>query len=132
MNGIHRRPPKPMSWNCPKGNCRFCGVSIVENGRINRRKHWCRKACIGLWRLINRPREMRRHVFIRDKGVCQECGFFRPSIRDFEADHILPLFDAFGDLRYWEPTNVHLKCKDCHKEKTKEDMVLYRQLKGLI
>lgn len=116
-----------MSWDCPRGNCRFCGGEIIEDGKRNNRKHW-HEPCARFWELLNNPAVMKQYVFVREKGVCQGCGWFRPLMGEFDADHRKPLFEAYGDLRYWEPTNVDLLCKTCHKEKTKEDMILWRKL----
>lgn len=44
----------------------------------------------------------------------------------WEADHIIPLFMAFGDWSFWEPENLQILCKDpCHKAKSKSDMARY-------
>lgn len=43
-DGGHRQAPRPASWNCPRGTCRFCGDDIIENGKQNKRKHW-HQAC---------------------------------------------------------------------------------------
>ena len=78
---------------------------------------------------MNNPPEMKKFVFRRQKGVCQDCGFFRPLMGDFDADHVRPLFEAYGDHRYWEPENVRLLCRaKCHPEKTKIDMQNYRRI----
>lgn len=70
---------------------------------------------------------MRQHVFFRDQGECAYCGTVWKYMSDaWEADHIIPLFMAFGDWSFWEPENVQILCKDpCHKEKSKSDMAKY-------
>lgn len=47
-----------------------------------------------------------------------------------EADHIKPLFEAHGDMSYYEEENVVALCLDCHKTKTKSDMDLWRRAYG--
>jgi 5-methylcytosine-specific restriction endonuclease McrA len=70
---------------------------------------------------------MRQHVFFRDDGVCGMCGTkHRYNNADWEADHIEPLFTAFGDASYFEPENVQILCHDpCHKIKSAADREKY-------
>lgn len=106
------------------GICRWCNNDILDStGQINKKRNWCNQACVTHYLLRADPKMMRQHVFFRDKGRCEECGTVWRYMSDpWEADHILPLVMAFGDLSYWEPTNVRILCKDpCHKAKTKED-----------
>jgi 5-methylcytosine-specific restriction endonuclease McrA len=72
---------------------------------------------------------MRRHVFLRDDGVCADCGAqHRYLDGDWQADHVKPLFMAFGDRSFWEPTNVQILCTDpCHKRKSAADRVRYER-----
>lgn len=123
----HRKPPRPDSWNVERGNCRFCGGPIVEHGKVNRRKHW-HQSCADLWRIMNNPTVAKHHVFLRERGTCQGCGMISPLPADFDVDHIEPLFEAFGDPRYYEPENMQLLCKSCHRDKTKEDMQRYHEI----
>ena len=127
----HRQAPRPTSWDCPRGTCRFCGEPIIEDGKQNNRKHW-HQPCADTWRLINNQSESKKAVFVREKGTCQGigCSFTSISIRDFDLDHIKPLMEAHGDLSYWKMGNLQLLCKVCHKEKTKEDMKRFRASKG--
>lgn len=73
------------------------------------------------------PKTMRQHVFFRDEGRCAHCRtqhFYLDG--PWQADHIEPLFMAFGDPSYWEPENVQILCTDpCHKAKSKADMAKY-------
>lgn len=80
---------------------------------------------------MNSPSEARRFVFLRERGKCQGCDFQSVLMRDFDVDHIEPLFEAFGDGSYYEPENMQLLCKPCHKEKTKEDMRRYHDLQRI-
>ena len=125
----HRKPPKPASYDCARGTCRFCGDDIIEAGKINRRKHW-HTACGELWRLMNNPADARDHVLKRDKRTCQGCGAKGRTVK-FEIDHKLPLFEANGDLGYWKPDNLVTLCRTCHVEKTRTDMSRYRAAKKL-
>lgn len=80
---------------------------------------------------MNQPREARRYAFVKFKGECQECGFFSPLMGDFDVDHIKPLFEAFGDPSYYEPENLQLLCKECHKTKSGEDLKRYWELRNI-
>lgn len=74
------------------------------------------------------PKKMREHVFFRDDGVCARCGKKHESLNaDWEADHVMPLMVAFGDPRFWEPSNVVILCLPCHKKKSAEDRRRYRK-----
>ena len=125
----HRKPPKPESWDCARGSCRFCGFIILENGKVNKRKHW-HEQCALTWRVMNNPADARSYVHRRENYTCQGCGWHN-RLGAFEVDHVKPLFEANGDPTYWQPPNLMLLCEDCHKEKTKADMVRYRALKEL-
>lgn len=124
--GNHRQAPRPSSWDCPRGTCRFCGEDIIEDGKQNKRKHW-HQACADTWRKINDPTESKKAVFLRERGNCQGCDFKSINIRDFDCDHIKPLIESDGDLTYWMMNNLQLLCKDCHKDKTKVDMIRLRE-----
>lgn len=84
-----------------------------------------------MWKIMNDPTVARRHIFIRDKGTCRECGVFSPLMGDFEVDHVKPLFEAHGDPEYYGPENMQLLCTGCHKIKTQEDMKLYREIQKI-
>ncbi|RYD68029.1 MAG: HNH endonuclease [Verrucomicrobiaceae bacterium] len=124
----HRVPPKPASWDCPKGNCRYCGEPVIENGKVNTRKHW-HPFCVDIWLIMNQPSSARKFMLRRKNHTCQGCGWHYVGGR-FEVDHIKPLFEANGDPTYWQPANLMLLCSDCHKKKTKEDMIRFRALKS--
>lgn len=124
VSASHRIPPKPPSWNCERGTCRFCGEAIIENGKVNRRKHW-HQPCADLWKIMNDPKVAREHVLRRERYTCEGCGV-HDRFGTFECDHIRPLYEAKGDPTYWQPGNLMLLCVECHKEKTKADMVRFR------
>jgi 5-methylcytosine-specific restriction endonuclease McrA len=123
---VNRRPPRPETWNSPKGNCRFCGLEIIDNGVQNKRKNW-HKDCLRVWLVMSSPREAKRFVWHRDKGVCQGCGKDSWSYMDYwEVDHRKPLFEA-TDLSYWHPDNLQILCGPCHKSKNKEEAARRRK-----
>jgi hypothetical protein len=115
-----RIPPRPHTWSCPKGTCRFCGEPIIENGIQNKRKNW-HVGCIEIWNIMSIPKIAREHVWHREKGVCQGCGKDSWSYGDsWEVDHHKPLWEAI-DLSSWHPDNLRLLCHLCHKTKTKQE-----------
>ena len=120
----HRKPPKPKSWQCLRGTCRFCGEDIIEDGRVNKRKHW-HQACADTWRIMNNPADARKFVLDRDAHTCQNCGH-QDHNGWFEVDHVRPLFEANGDATCWMPENLVLLCGTCHQKKTKIDMERFR------
>lgn len=121
----HRVPPKPASWNCAKGNCRYCGEPIIENDKVNTRKHW-HYDCAMIWVVMNNPTEARKHVHKRDNYTCQHCHTHN-RYGAFEVDHIKPLYEANGDPTFWQPDNLTLLCGPCHQTKTREDMVRWHE-----
>lgn len=123
----HRTYPGKLIHPAP-GHCRWCSQPIFRaDGTINRRKTFCGQVCVSHYLLRADPKEMRRHVFFRDQGVCAMCHTRWLYMDDpWEADHMEPLFLAFGDLAYWEPENVQVLCKHpCHKIKSADDMRRY-------
>lgn len=98
----------------------------MEDGKVNRRKNW-HQPCATRWFLSNNPSEMRKHVLARDKLICRNCGTQCTDASQMEADHEKCLFEAHGDMSYYEEENVVALCLKCHKEKTRTDMELYRR-----
>jgi len=107
---------------------------------VNRRKHW-HQACADRWRIMNDPTEARKFVWQRDNGICQECGrdckpshpeHYHSPCYPWQVDHVKALFEANGDISYYEPENMELLCDDCHKLKTKEDARRYRLLQDIV
>jgi 5-methylcytosine-specific restriction endonuclease McrA len=129
----HRTPPRPATWDSPRGHCRFCGEAIIENDKQNMRKRW-HEPCAKDWVLINQFAEARKAVFLRERGKCQAdgCEFTSLTLKGFQVDHIKPLFENIhGDLDYWRLKNLQLLCVEHHKIKTKADMVKFRASKDL-
>lgn len=72
--GRHRVPPKPHHMHkANRGFCKFCGGTIMKNGKLNRRATW-HPECALKWTIMNSPRDARRFVFVRDRGICRACG----------------------------------------------------------
>lgn len=123
----HRTYPERLTRAAP-GHCRWCGTQVLrDDGRVDYRRGFCGQLCVTAYLLRADPAVMRRHVFFRDDGICGECGKqWRYMDDPWDADHILPLFLAFGDPDFWEPENVTVLCRDpCHRKKSAEDMQKY-------
>jgi hypothetical protein len=113
----YRKPPKPLHYDtAPKGECRYCGEPIIKNGKPNLRANWHPK-CVEAYRLIHFPRDTRRAVWKRDKGLCASCGVLCPK-KAWDLDHRRPLIEAEGRIEFWELPNLQILCKPCHKAKT--------------
>lgn len=103
-------------------------------GELNRRRRW-HPSCVDSYNASD-PREVRRRLRKRDRGVCAHCRLdsyalgrelrgrgrtralrergFKPRQSLWEVDHIVPLIDGGGhDL-----SNLQSLCAPCHKEKT--------------
>ncbi len=123
----HREFPKKHYMTAP-GYCRWCDQPILKvNGSLNLRKTFCNRACVGHYLLRADQKVMRQHVFFRDNGRCYDCGkVWRYLTDEWDADHVKPLYAAFGDLSFWEPDNVVVLCRDpCHKLKNNRDRIKY-------
>ena len=105
-----------------------------RRGRLDRRRRW-HPDCVEAYNRSD-PREARRQVRRRDRGVCADCGLdtyalrrrhrgrgstrrlrelgFKPRKSLWELDHIVPLIDGGGH----EPSNLQTLCTPCHKRKT--------------
>jgi hypothetical protein len=69
-------------------------------------------------------KEWRYEVLNRDNYTCVKCG----KRGNVEADHIKP-FSLYPELRF-ELDNGQTLCKECHKEKTKEDWKIISQYRN--
>lgn len=134
----HRRPEIPFS-DAPRGECRWCGKPILheaggKRGEPNLRRRW-HPVCVEQY-MESDPREARRRVRKRDRGICATCGVdtyavrrrhrgrgatrklrelgYKPRKSLWELDHIVPLVDGGGH----ELENLQTLCTPCHKEKT--------------
>lgn len=134
----HRRPSIRFS-DAARGICRWCGKAILhesgeKKGELNRRRRW-HPSCVDAYNASD-PREARRLVRKRDRGICASCGLdtrklarsvkgrgrtkklrdlgFKPRRSLWELDHIMPLIDGGGhDL-----ANLQTLCVPCHKTKS--------------
>ncbi len=93
----------------------------------NMRKNW-HQPCADIWVIANSATKARKFVFTREHGTCQgpDCSFKSLMMKDFHVDHIVPLFEAEGQLVYYTAANMQLLCHACHRTKTAEDMRRYR------
>jgi hypothetical protein len=113
----HRTPSKPESYlNPQKGICKWCGKNIYRAPDvINKRAFW-HKSCLFEYKMIFWPNFTRTRVYMRDKGLCANCG---KTKKKWHVDHILPLIDSQGDMKFWLLENLQILCVKCHKIKTK-------------
>jgi 5-methylcytosine-specific restriction protein A len=134
----HRRPEIRYS-DAPRSICRWCGEAIlytegVKQGQPDLRRRW-HPECVDAYNASD-PREARRRVRKRDRGICAACGLdtrvvkkahrgrgSARALRDlgyvprrslWELDHIVPLIDGGGH----ELANLQTLCAPCHKSKT--------------
>jgi 5-methylcytosine-specific restriction endonuclease McrA len=135
----HRRPRIPHT-DAPRGICRWCGKAIFHDeetpkaGEVNLRRRW-HPDCVDEYNASD-PREARRLVRRRDRGICRECQLdtnrlkretkgrgrarklrelgFKARRSLWELDHILPLIDGGGHGL----DNLQTLCVPCHEEKT--------------
>lgn len=137
----HRRPEIRFS-DAPRGTCRWCGEAIVHGsgllrGEPNRRRRW-HPECVDVYNATD-PREVRRRLRRRDRGVCAHCGLdtialarelagrgmtrklrdrgFVPRRSLWEVDHVVPLIDGGSHAL----DNLQTLCTPCHKAKTAEE-----------
>ena len=121
--------------------CRWCLMEILAK----RRRTFCSDYCVHQWRLRSDPGYVRDQVFLRDAGVCAECGVdtvqaYRELKRSrgdaraealemwgvrsvmarrslWDADHILPVAEGGGEC---DLENLRTLCLMCHREATAE------------
>lgn len=137
----HRRPEIRYS-DAPRGTCRWCGDAILyqtgpKTGQVNSRRRW-HPACVEVYDASD-PREARRRVRKRDRGVCRACGVdtnilrrqiqgrgravrlrelgFVPRRSLWELDHRVPLVDGGSH----ELSNLQTLCVPCHRSKSAQE-----------
>ena len=121
--------------------CRWCLMEILAK----RRRTFCSDYCVHQWRLRSDPGYLRDQVYLRDAGVCAECGVdtvkaYRELKRSsgpakaealemwgmrsvtarrslWDADHILPVAEGGGEC---DLDNLRTLCLMCHREATAE------------
>jgi len=136
----HRRPEIRFS-DAEQGTCRWCGEAILHDegekaGTPNLRRRW-HPECVDTYNASD-PREARRRVRRRDRGICAECGVdtyalrrkfkkmgrgrtralreqgYKPRQSLWELDHIVPLIDGGTH----SDDNLQTLCTPCHTKKT--------------
>ena len=145
--GVVRREELALGAN-GRTLCRWCRLEILAK----RRRTFCSDYCVHAWRLRSDPGYLRDQVYLRDKGVCAECGVdtvkaYRELKRSrgaaraealemwgmrsvtarrslWDADHILPVAEGGGEC---DLENLRTLCLMCHREATAE---LRRRMKG--
>ena len=70
---LRRPPPYPHAKAAP-GFCRACGESVLTaKGKPHKGRRWCDKHQLD-GKVIGDARRARAAVFMRDMGICAECG----------------------------------------------------------
>lgn len=100
------------------GNLCACGCGVELKGRQTR---WaspdCASNAYAAFSIIKgNTGAIRSALYEIDKGHCRNCGAYDDN---WEADHIVPVFKGGGGC---DLSNLQTLCKDCHKEKTKQDV----------
>lgn len=110
--------------------CRWCSLPILtKDGKPNKRRLWHEK-CSSTFLIATQPRAARRALRKRDKTRCAVCGVKCDHKKiKWEADHILPLWQSKGELRYFLLDNIQTLCLEHHRQKTKTDMQDYLEHK---
>jgi 5-methylcytosine-specific restriction protein A len=94
--------------------CRQCGTECDS-----KRKTYCSKQCVSLWKLERWPSVQRRAVGERDRGKCETC----PAVvqvdaypHQWEMDHRIPLAEGGSN----KLDNLRTLCIPCHRKATAE------------
>jgi len=127
---VSTRRTQPGGWTDRRRQpCRWC-QGAVPKGRFT----FCSAACVHEWRLRTDPGYLREQVFLRDRGVCAQCGVDTEALRkdkrklDFcarrqfekdwghrrhlwDADHIVPVAEGGGEC---DLANMRTLCLKCH------------------
>ena len=96
-----------------------CGCGELLTGR---KKRWysssCSEKAYEILAVIKGNSSMvRKLLYNRDNGYCNNCGVFDIN---WEADHIIPVMAGGGACQL---DNYQTLCDNCHKEKTKNHIV---------
>lgn len=113
--------------------CRRCGAEVPK-GRFT----FCSTACVHEWKLRTDSGYLREQVFLRDRGVCGQCGVDTEALRKdkrkldykarrqfekdwghrrplWDADHIVPVAEGGGEC---DLANMRTLCLRCHRAAT--------------
>ena len=108
---------------------------------------FCSGACVHEWKLRTDPGYLRAQVFLRDRGVCAQCGLDTEALRKdkrkldyiarrqfekdwglrrhlWDADHIVPVAEGGGEC---DLANMRTLCLKCHRAAT---LALLKRLGG--
>lgn len=73
MTAIRKCPPLPFQ-GAPVGHCRACGAVIPsKSGQPHKGRKWCNEHRV-LGAILHNPVKGRAAVFLRDFGICCDCG----------------------------------------------------------
>ncbi|MGA2133786.1 MAG: HNH endonuclease [Bryobacteraceae bacterium] len=109
--------------------CRWCRGEVSKG-----RRTFCSAACVHEWKLRTDPGYLREQVFLRDRGVCAQCGLDTEALRKdkrkldytarrrfekewgrrrqlWDADHIVPVAEGGGEC---DLSNMRTLCLKCH------------------
>ena len=120
-----------------RGICRWCSLEVPP-----RRFTFCSEYCVHEWKLRSQPAYLRDQVFLRDRGLCAQCGVdtiaayrrlrasrgnSRMSLLEYwglkrysrrslwDADHIKPVAEGGGEC---DLDNLRTLCLRCHRVAT--------------
>lgn len=104
--------PSPKDGTCACG----CGNKLT-----GRKRRWfsseCRVKSVRDYFIIKGDTQVIRNTLYQlDEGYCRHCGQLSD---DWEADHIFPVFLGGSAC---DITGFQTLCKECHKEKTRNDL----------
>src|ERR1022692_1278431 len=133
-----REDPPPSA----RGGGRRPSGSPLPKGRFT----FCSDACVDEWKLRTDPGYLREQVFLRDRGVCAQCGLDTEALRKdkrkldyaarrqfekdwghrhlWDADHIVPVAEGGGEC---DLANMRTLCLKCHRAAT---LALLKRLRG--
>lgn len=114
------------------GHCLWCGEKIRPSSELKDQRYHSMYFCPSNEKDCNSRYfskfdwdNIRWRVFIRDKFICQSCGFFpleeklSEKAAYLECDHILAV--GLGGC-WWDEDNLQTLCIECHKQKTRVDL----------
>jgi 5-methylcytosine-specific restriction protein A len=114
--------------------CRRCQKEVPA-GRFT----FCSDGCVHEWRLRTDPVYLREQVFLRDRGICAQCGVNTEALRKqkrkldysarkkfekewgrrrnlWDADHTVPVAEGGGEC---DLNNMRTLCLKCHTRNTR-------------
>jgi len=120
----------PEDWvrNLKRGRC-ICG-KFKEEFEPKRRKY-CSKICAEKYRQCWTSWSKVRDEFIHEHGYyCDGCGKKTPpayyTTGLYEVDHIIAICNGGDEM---DKENLQMLCSECHKEKTKLDMIENKKIR---